>query len=161
MSLKQFKENNLIIKKLIKDYYPKLKSLDSKTIRNSRNPQNRTIKEIIGHMSDSATNNTHRVVYLQYQENPLIFPDYANLGNNDRWISIQNYNEENWDELLDLWKFNNLHFLHIVENVKSEKLENVWISALGSKISLKDMIIDYLRHFKLHLSQIEELIDQK
>jgi hypothetical protein len=41
--------------------------------------------------------------------------------------------------------------------VSEDKLENQWISAKGEKISLKNMITDYLRHFKLHLGEIEEL----
>ena len=43
-------------------------------------------------------------------------------------------------------------------NANNDKLDNLWISAKGEKISLKNMIIDYLRHVKLHLGEIEELI---
>ena len=85
---------------LIEEWEPKLSALGNDVITERRNSQNRTIKQITGHMVDSAsTNNTHRIVHLQYQESPLIFPDYANLGNNDRWIAIQNYQEEEWNDL--------------------------------------------------------------
>jgi uncharacterized damage-inducible protein DinB len=69
----------------------KLSKLPEDTILNKRNNQNRTIKQILGHMVDSASNNTHRIVHLQYQESPFSFPNYASNGNNDRWIAIQNY----------------------------------------------------------------------
>ena len=89
-----------------------------------------------------------------------MFPDYANLGNNDRWIAIQNYQEEDWTTIVQLWKYTNLHLVHIIRNVNSEKLENEWISALSERVKLKNMILDYLRHFKLHLGEIEELINK-
>ena len=34
------------------------------------------------------------------------------------------------------------------------------ISALNNKVSLKTMVVDYLRHFKLHLNEIDELIKE-
>jgi hypothetical protein len=97
-------------------------------IAGRRNRQNRTIKQIVGHMVDSASNNTHRVVHLQYQPSPLIFPCYASHGNNERWIAIQNYQAEDWHDLVRLWKHSNLHFAHVIAHMNPEKLENVWIS---------------------------------
>lgn len=143
---------------LIKEWEPKLLTLDNDLIITKRNNQDRTIKQIIGHMIDSASNNTHRIVHLQYQPSPLIYPDYANLGNNDRWISIQNYQDENWNDLIQLWKYSNIHILHVIKNVDILKLENIWITALNKDVSLKAMIIDYPRHFKLHLNEIDDLI---
>jgi hypothetical protein len=145
---------------LIEVWEPKLSSLTEEVITERRNSQNRTIKQIVGHMVDSASNNTHRVVHLQYQPSPLVFPCYASHGNNDRWIAIQNYQAEDWNDLVQLWKYSNLHFAHVIENMNPEKLENVWISGSGKDVSLKAMVIDYLRHFKLHLGEIEELIHQ-
>jgi uncharacterized protein YdcH (DUF465 family) len=145
---------------LVEEWEPKLTGLSSKVISERRNSQNRTIKQILGHMVDSASNNTHRVVHLHYQPSPLIYPDYANLGNNDRWINIQNYQEENWNDLIQLWKYSNLHFVHLIKNVNNDKLDNEWITALNAKVTLKAMIIDYLRHFKLHLNEIDELINR-
>ncbi len=78
---------------LIEEWEPKLSVFPDDVITERRNSQNRTIKQILGHMVDSASNNTHRIIHLQYQKSPLIFPDYANLGNNDRWIAIQNYQD--------------------------------------------------------------------
>jgi len=146
---------------LIEEWEPKLSALGNDVITERRNSQNRTIKQITGHMVDSASNNTHRIVHLQYQESPLIFPDYANLGNNDRWIAIQNYQEEDWGDLVQLWKYTNVHIAHVIENINIEKLDNVWISALNEKISLEAMVVDFPRHFKLHLDEINELINKE
>lgn len=143
---------------LIEEWEPRLMSLGEDIIARRRNSQNRTIKHIVGHLVDSASNNTHRIIHLQYQESPLIFPDYANLGNNDRWIALQNYQNENWGSLVQLWKYSNMHIVHVIRNVQPASLANEWLSALSQKISLKAMIVDYPRHFKLHLQEIHDLI---
>lgn len=144
---------------LINQWEPRLLKLPEDVVTQRRNSQNRTIKQILGHMIDSASNNTHRIIHLQYQASPLIFPDYANLGNNDRWIAIQNYQDKKWEDLIQLWKYANLHIAHVIDNISTDKLGNVWISALNDAISLKVMALDYLRHIKLHLNEIQELIN--
>jgi len=146
---------------LIKELEPKLLALDDDVISERRNSQNRTIKQITGHMVDSATNNTHRIVHLHYQESPLTFPDYANLGNNDRWIAIQNYQDEDWNVLVQLWKYTNMHIAHVIKNMNNEKLSNIWISGTNEEISLEAMVVDFPRHFKLHLNEIDELINKE
>ena len=142
---------------LVSEWENKLLSLPEDVITLRRNSQNRTIKQILGHMVDSASNNTHRVVHLQYRELPLRFPNYATYGNNDRWIAIENYQDENWENLVLHWKFSNLHFAHVIRNINPEALQNLWISDVGEKITLKKMVESYLPHFNLHLVEIEEL----
>jgi hypothetical protein len=144
--------------RLIEQWGPALLSLPEGIHNGRRNDQDRTIKQIVGHMVDSASNNTHRIIHLQYRTSPVDYPDYANLGNNDRWIAIQNYREEPWDLLVQLWISVNRHFVHVVRQVDPEKIGQVWISALGDAVTLEAMIVDFPRHFKLHLSEIEELI---
>lgn len=149
------------IKEGIRIWESKLQDLPTETISLKRNTQNRNIKQIVGHMVDSASNNTHRIIHLQYQINPLTFPNYATNGNNDRWISIQNYEDEDWNNLIQLWKYSHLHFIHLIQNVNTEKLNNEWISGQEyGNVSLEEMIIDFLNHFNLHLKEIQELIDQ-
>lgn len=145
---------------LVEEWEPKLLALGKDVITERRNSQNRTIKQIVGHVVDSASNNTHRIVHLQYQQSPLIFPCYASHGNNDRWIAIQNYQEEEWNDLVQLWKYSNIHIAHVIQNMNTEKLENEWISGSNERISLKAMVVDFPRHFKLHLNEINELMNQ-
>jgi len=137
-----------------------LKNVDIHKVATKTNTQHRTIKQIVGHLCDSASNNTHRIIHLQYQNSPLIFPDYANLGVNDTWIKIQNYNNYAWDDLVQLLKSTTIHIAHVIKNVDSSKLQNQWISALNEYVTLEDMIVDYPRHFKLHLDEIVDLIHQ-
>lgn len=154
----QIRNNNNELKELLLEWSEKLMSLNnSEVIRNS-NIQNRTIKQIVGHMVDSATNNIHRIVHLQYQKSPLTFPNYATHGNNDRWIAIQNYNEENWENLVNLWKYIHLHFIHVSSQINTKKLNQFWDAGDGELVSLQTMAIDFLRHFKLHISEINDLL---
>lgn len=157
--MNEFAEINLELLKLLDEWEPILYLLPESSITERRNRQNRTIKQILGHLIDSASNNIHRIIHLQYQPSPLMFPDYANFGNNDRWIAIQNYQDENWDHLIQLWKYSNYHIIHVINNVATDKLDNVWTNALNETISLRDMIINYLKHVKLHLGEISELMN--
>ena len=156
--MNKFSANNQELLELIQVWEPKFSALGENDVTVRRNRQNRNVKQIVGHMIDSASNNTHRIVHLQYQPSPFVFPDYANFGNNDRWIAIQDYQSENWTNLVQLWKYINLHIVHVISHVNEDKLDHQWVSAKGENISLKRMIMDYLQHVKLHLEEIEELL---
>lgn len=146
---------------LVSEWEPVLGGLSNDTISLRKNSQNRTIKQIVGHMVDSASNNTHRIVHLQYQHTPLIFPNYATLGNNDRWIAIQDYQNEDWMTLIQLWKYSLLHIIHLIKNINTAKMSKEWISGPGEKVTLEEMVTDFPRHLRLHLSEINELIQKQ
>jgi hypothetical protein len=155
------KETGLItdeIHKLIEEWEPILAGLPEESISGQRNSQNRSVKQILGHLIDSTSNNTHRVVHLQYQTSPFAFPNYATYGNNDRWIAIQNYQDEDWHNMIQLWKYSMLHFCHVISNIDDRRLGNEWISGPDEKITLRTMILDFPKHFRLHLSEISDLI---
>ena len=161
--IESMKETDLICLELIAlvtDWEPVLSNLPQEIISHRKNSQNRTIKQIVGHIIDSASNNTHRIVHMQYQPSPLVFPNYATFGNNDRWITIQDYQNEDWNTLVQLWKYSLLHICHAIRNVNVEKLNNEWISGHGERVTLREMILDFPRHLKLHLSEIDELINK-
>ncbi|HBQ83159.1 MAG TPA: hypothetical protein DD745_09815 [Bacteroidales bacterium] len=105
---------------LIEKWVPRLTSLSEQSITEPRNNRLRNIKQIPGHLIDSTSNNTHRVVHLQYQKSPFSFPNYATFGNNDRWIAIQNYEVADWNNMIQLWKYSLLHLCHVINNVNDE-----------------------------------------
>jgi hypothetical protein len=159
--IKEFEPIIQGISSLVGEWEPKFSGLSTDIIMERRNSQNRTIKQIVGHMIDSASNNTHRIIHLQYQESPLRFPNYASNGNNDRWIAIQNYQNEDWKSMIQLWKYSNLHIVHVIRNVDSSKLDNQWYYNEERLISLRDGIVGYLSHLELHLTEIDELINKR
>jgi hypothetical protein len=159
--MNEFKTNNRELAALVAEWEPKLMALPTEIIESRRNSQARNIKQIVGHMVDSASNNTHRLIHFQYQPDPMIFPDYAHLGNNDRWIAIQHYETESWHDLVKLWRYVNLHIIHVIENMDRTKLDHQWITAIDTRVTMREMVVDYLPHFQLHLREIEDLINLK
>lgn len=120
-----------------------------------RNKQNRNIKQILGHLIDSASNNHQRMIRLQYNE-ILEFPDYRQ--DNDRWIALQDYQNADRMNLIQLWKYYNLHIIQVIRSVDTSKLNNCWYDFEGTKVTLKQMIEGYLEHLHLHMDEIHELI---
>lgn len=135
----------------------KLTNLPIETITQKRNNQNRTIKQIVGHLIDSASNNHQRMVRLQYNTK-LTFPDYRQ--DNDLWIALQDFQTEDWNNLIQLWKYFNLHMVQVIKSVDRSKLANYWHDFEGTKVTLQEMIEGYLSHINLHLNEIQELIDK-
>lgn len=131
-----------------------LKSLDDQTITAHYNKQNRSIRQILGHLIDSASNNHQRIVRLQYNK-ILTFPDYRQ--DNDLWITLQDYQHADWNDLIQLWKFYNRHIIHIINTVDITQLNNYWFDFEGTKVTLQDMIEGYLTHLNLHINEIHEL----
>ena len=133
-----------------------LNSLSVEAITLRRNSQNRTIKQILGHLIDSASNNHQRMVRLQYSKDLLFFPDYRQ--DNDLWIALQYYQHTDWYNLIQLWKFYNLHIIQVIQSVDKSKLDSYWCDFEGTKVTLKDMIEGYLDHLLLHIGEIHELM---
>ena len=115
-----------------------------------------SIKEIVGHMIDSASNNHQRFVRLQLTEN-LTFPDYGQ--DNIHWVSIQNYQDRTWLELLVLWQYFNMQLAYIIRSVESSCLSHIWQVDPQTSVTLFDLMTDYHRHLKLHLDQIEDTLN--
>jgi hypothetical protein len=143
------------IRKIVVEWEPHLLSLTEPLITEKSNHQNRTIKQLLGHLVDSASNNHQRMVRLQYADH-LDFPDYTQ--DNDRWIGIQDYQHADWKNLVLLWKSFNLHLIHLILSIDPSKLENKWTDFEGSKVTLKEMIKGYPEHLKLHMNDIKSLI---
>ena len=146
-----------------------LLTLSEEQVSVKRNSQNRTVKMLVGHLIDSASNNHQRIVRLQYaprcghsmpntEMGMLVFPDYTQ--DNDLWIALQDYQHEDWHSLVMLLKLYNLHICHIIRAVDQTKLNNYWIDYEGGKVTLDGMIRGYINHLNLHFGQIHELIKE-
>lgn len=145
------------ISKVIESEESVLAGLQEDTFTLKRNGQNRTIKQILGHLIDSASNNHQRMVRLQYSKYLLSFPDYRQ--DNDLWIALQNYQGADWNNLIQLWKFYNLHIIQVIKSVDQTKLDAYWCDFEGTKVTLRDMIVGYLEHLHLHIREIHQLIE--
>ena len=155
------------IKMVINREIPILLSLSEEQVSLKRNRQNRTVKMLVGHLVDSVSNNHQRMVRLQYaprcghsmpntEMGMLVFPDYTQ--DNDLWIALQDYQNEDWHTLVMLLKYYNDHICHIIRSVDETKLNNYWIDYEGCRVTLDTMIREYVNHLNLHFGQIHELL---
>jgi len=144
------------LRRLVEDWEKKLNLLSEDIIQDKKNRQGRNIKQILGHMIDSACNNHQRIVRLQYTPR-LMFPDYT--PDNNLWIDLQAYTEENWEDMVQLWKFYNLHIAHIMTHADKTKLHTEWTNGSEGPVSLKDIMMNYLAHFMLHIGEIETILN--
>ncbi len=108
-----------------------------------------SLKEIIGHLIDSASNNHQRFVRLQLSQR-LQFPEYQN----ERWLSVERHNELAWADLLALWRTYNLLLAHIIEHLDPESLGHVMVTE-QREAALSELTTAYLSHLQGHLEHFE------
>ncbi len=144
------------IENAVNEACQRLRSFSDETIEARPNPSDWSVKEIVGHMVDSASNNHQRFVRLQVADG-LVLPAYSQ--DNDAWVSIQSYQEAPWDDLLALWRYFNLHLARVIQTVNERWIDHIWVVDEDTSITLGELMIDYLRHLKDHLHQIRERID--
>jgi hypothetical protein len=132
------------------------RDLPEQTLRFRPAEDSWSIKEITGHLIDSASNNHQRFVRLQLLEQ-LTFPDYGQ--DNIHWVRIQNYHDRSWEELLGLWWHYNIHLAYIIRSVDPACLNHAWQLDGENRVTLFDLMTDYFRHLEVHLDQITDTLD--
>jgi hypothetical protein len=141
------------IEKTVSAVVERWRDLPEPTLRFRVSADAWSIKEIIGHLIDSASNNHQRFVRLQLTES-LAFPDYGQ--DNIHWVRIQNYQDRAWSELLVLWHYFNAQLAYIIRSVDPACLSHVWQVEPQTSVTLFDLMTDYRRHLKTHLDQIRD-----
>jgi hypothetical protein len=117
-----------------------------------------TLREIVGHLIDSASNNHQRITRLQLAPD-LQFPGYEN----EKWLAAEKWNQLGWREILALFRSYNIFLAHLIRNVGSERLKNRWFGRdrFGERVyTLEEMITDYRKHLQEHLDQFEEALEK-
>lgn len=108
-----------------------------------------TIKEVLGHLIDSAANNHQRFVRAPLSES-FVWPGYEQ----NAWVSSQRYRDRPWAELVDLWAALNRHCAHAMESVPASRFETRCTIGDDAPVTLEWLMRDYLRHLRHHLAQI-------
>ena len=122
-----------------------------------------SVKEIVGHLIDSAANNHRRFVEAQFQDT-LIFPGYAQ----DAWVTGQRYQQAAWPALVTLWAGYNDHLVHVVRAIPPAVLQQRRpahnLDELGWRpvprtepATLGYLIEDYVAHLEHHVAQARQL----
>lgn len=130
-----------------------LRPLDAALVSARPAPDRWTIKEVIGHLIDSAANNHQRFVRAQFVSE-LAFPKYEQ----NEWVKSQHYNAIEWSQLIDLWQCYNRHLAHVMRNVDSRVLGVRCIIGSYEPVTLLFLIEDYVVHLKHHLKKIAERV---
>jgi DinB superfamily len=108
-----------------------------------------SMKEIIGHLIDSAANNHQRFVRLQNTKEKVSI-----TYDQEFWVNAQAYQSEKWRDLLGLWYFYNKHLAHVMANLNQAMLDNKCDMGYSEEKPLTFVVNDYLRHLEHHLNQI-------
>lgn len=108
------------------------------------------LKEIIGHLIDSASNNHQRFVRLQLGD-LLGFPAYEA----EAWIKAQKYIDMDWNVLVALWYNYNLLLLNIIGSIDPAAYKNVWVKGEDA-IYLEQLVKEYFEHLELHTDHFKK-----
>lgn len=105
-------------------------------------------KEIIGHLIDSATNNHHRFVRVQFEDRPHITYDQ------NEWNRYSRYNEIDSSHLIRFWTIYNLHLIELLKRIPGKDLEREVVIHELRPVTLGFLISDYIVHLEHHLHQL-------
>jgi hypothetical protein len=128
---------------------PRLLSMGESHASEKPYPDKWSIKEILGHLVDSSSNNHQRIVRMQEVANLGIF-SYEQM----HWVKSQHYQAEQWGDLVNVWYYSNRHLAHIIEHIDPKSLTNVCDIDYGNPMTLQFVVEDYLKHMQHHLDQI-------
>jgi hypothetical protein len=148
----------------VDDMTATLRELPDDAARRRPAPGKWSVKEIIGHLVDSAANNHQRFVLAQLRDG-LVFDGYEQDG----WIAAQRYQDSAWPDLVTLWQSFNHHLIHVASDINPELLDkeqlehNLYDVAsngipAGEPATLGYFIGDYVFHLEHHLKQVRALL---
>ncbi len=113
-------------------------------------PDDWSVKEIACHLVDSASNNHQRFTRLQRAQR-LTFPAYET----EPWVAVERAQAMDWPPLLSLLETYNTFVLHLVRNLDTSCLANVWVID-GQEKSLELLAREYYRHLDWHFEHLQK-----
>jgi DinB superfamily len=127
------------------------RTINEAVAASKRGPDVWSVKEIVGHLVDSAANNHQRFVRAQ-RVKEFSFPGYEQ----DAWVQSQDYQSRSWPELIDLLVLYNHHLAHVIRRMPDSAAEVPCQIGTNKAVSLGFIVEDYLVHLRHHLKQIRE-----
>jgi len=113
-----------------------------------------SIKEIVGHLIDSCSNNHQRLSRYQTNGN-LEFPGYDQL----QFVRRAHYDSYNFATLLILWFNYNKLLLHMIDHIPPQELQSTLNIGDRPTITLAALVEDYFAHMEIHEEQIKRIIN--
>ncbi len=145
------KSTALKIREIVASAKSELLKITPETASQKINASTWSKKEILGHLIDSASNNHQRFVRAA-QDDALDFPAY----DQNKWVTVQCYNEMNWFELINLFALYNVHLSRIIEYFSPDMLNNLCNIGKEKPVTLEYVIDDYVVHLEHHIEKILE-----
>ncbi|HTO93398.1 MAG TPA: DinB family protein [Bacteroidota bacterium] len=137
------------LQRLIDDAKPRLAAITESRASEKPSPDKWSLKEILGHLLDSATNNRQRIVRMQ---------EVPHLGTftyeQEHWVTSQHYQSEPWPALVEFWYLYNAHMAHMITHVDPAALSHTCDIGYAAPATLTFVMEDYVRHVRHHLEQI-------
>ena len=112
-----------------------------------------SVKEILGHLVDSVSNNHQRLVRYLPQEH-LNYPAY----DQEQCVKRADYQSFDYNLLLELWYSYNRLLLHLIAGIPAADLDSTVSIADKPPVTLRQMIPDYFAHMENHEQQARRII---
>ena len=112
-----------------------------------------TLKEIVGHLIDSASNNHQRFIRLQNNKK-ITLPGY----DAEEWVSLSYIQNLDYRFVVGFWKMYNKYLINLMKNIEPISMKNVWKIKDGEEYTLEFLIDDYFTHMNSHFQMF---IDRK
>jgi uncharacterized damage-inducible protein DinB len=117
-------------------------------------PKSWSIKEILVHIADAELVGIHRMKKVLSEENPLL-TDY----NQDLWANRLDYTQLDYQQYLALFKLLRESFIPVLNRLTEEDMLRTGIHTEVGKLTLKDLLQNYINHINDHLKQIQRVRD--
>jgi DinB superfamily len=143
------KETALELEGIINRHLPGLISITGEEYSLKTTPEKWSKKEILGHLIDSAHSNIRRFAVAQYEDNPYI------RYNQDKWVTINNYQHWPAEEIIQLWHLLNKQVCHILYNTPENMYQRTAQS--DALYTIEWLAADYVKHLLHHLHVILNL----
>lgn len=135
------------LEQIISDQISRFNEFSSEQWNEKPSPAKWSKKEILGHLADSAINNIHRFVRVQYDDQTNIYYDQ------DFWVAASDYQSRDLLSIIQLWQHLNLHIAQLWSNIPDDQLAKT-IPVKDEHPTLKFLMEDYIDHLNHHLMQI-------
>lgn len=135
----------------VDEAFEELESVPEAALTHRPTPNRWTIKEVMGHLIDSAANNHQRFIRAQ-ATGDLTFPKY----DQNMWVERQGYAVAEWGELLAFWRSYNRHLSAVIPRIPAEQLATECTIVPFEPVTLRYLVEDYLVHLRHHLDRIRE-----
>ena len=113
-------------------------------------PEKWSKKEILGHLVDSGYHNLKRFNEMLYEDEPYILVTYQQ----DDLVRTNNYQEQDLDQIVSLWKFLNKQIISVWKNTPEKRLDMQLLTYTNQEVTLGWWMDDYIKHAVHHLNQI-------